>query len=199
VKALEVAFDISALKTLGQKNVSVSLRNAAQEASDQAGEHLAKLKAEIAPGIDTTKVDDRAKVKRGVASARAILGKDEGHLSVRGLGGLRAATEDTQFKKLPDALTSSKEALSAALVWHRRQIADQKFRLKALASQYYVVPSGDVAGECPLCAAELISVTQQNLAAELADLKKDAEAAERKLDDVCAGLEKMLSDFLPQT
>jgi len=198
VKALEVAFDISALKTLGQKNVSVSLRNAAQEASDQAGEHLAKLKAEIAPGIDTTKVDDRAKVKRGVASARAILGQGtKGISAFEAWAALRAATEDTQFKKLPDALTSSKEALSAALVWHRRQIADQKFRLKALASQYYVVPSGDVAGECPLCAAELISVTQQNLAAELADLKKDAEAAERKLDDVCAGLEKMLSDFLP--
>lgn len=197
VKAQEVAFDISTLKTLGQKDIAEHLREAAQKASDLAGAHLAKLKSEIATSIDTTKADSRAKIKRGVASGRAILGQGTKGIEVfAAWAALKAANEDAQFKKLPDTLTSVRDALSAALAWHSRQVADQKFRLKALASHYYVVPTGGVAGECPLCTAELTSAHQQKLAVELADLKKDAEAAERKLDDVCVALEKKMSETL---
>jgi len=66
VKALEVAFD-SPLSKLLPKERSVSLRNARR--SVRSGRRTSRqTEAEIAPGIDTTKVDDRAKVKRGVAS-----------------------------------------------------------------------------------------------------------------------------------
>src|SRR5208282_4090922 len=112
VKAQEVTFDISKLKTLGQKDVAVRLREAAQKASDLAGEHLAKLKSEIATGIDTTKADGRAKVKRGVASGRAILGQSTKGIAVfEGWAALEAANEDAQFKKLPDALASARVEL----------------------------------------------------------------------------------------
>ena len=148
VKAQEVTFDISKLKILGQKDVATHLRETAQKISEVAGEHLAKLKSEIASGIDTTKADGRVKVKRGVASGRAILGQGtKGIAAFEAWAALEAANEDAQFKKLPDALTSAQDALSAALAWNVRQAADQKFRLKALASQYYVVPMGSTAGE----------------------------------------------------
>jgi len=197
VKAQEVTFDISKLKALGQKHVAVHLRKAAQQASELAGAHLAKLKSEIAIRIDTTKADGRAKIKRGVASGRAILDQGTKGIDIfAAWAALRGAHEDEKFNKLPDALISARDGLSAALAWHSRQVADQKFRLKALASHYYVVPTGGVAGECPLCAAELTSADQRKLANELAELKKDAEAAERKLDDVCAVLEKMLLENL---
>ena len=84
-----------------------------------------------------------------------------------------------------------------ALAWHERQLADTKFRLKALAARYFVPPHvHSDAFKCPLCNALLSSDEQRALAAELAELQKDADEAERKIDDVCRGIEAELMQHL---
>jgi hypothetical protein len=59
-----------------------------------------------------------------------------------------------------------------------------------------VVPESDGTAICPLCLAQLKSDEQKALQAELAELKAHADAAEKKLADVCAAIEKQLGGVL---
>src|SRR5439155_24773805 len=100
--------------------------------------------------------------------------------------------------KLPNVIEATRAKLDKALQWHTRQLADTKFRLKALAAQSFVPPHehADMA-ECPLCASVLSSQEQRALAAELTELQKEADEAERKIEDVCHSLEADLLQQLP--
>jgi hypothetical protein len=196
-KAMALKIDTSKLKTLGQKDLSKSLRDAAKDASTQASEHLATLKSEIAPGLDTAQADVRAKVKVAVAAARTILNQGaRGITEFDAWTALKIAAADEQFKTIPDSVAAAKISVKIALEWHQKQIEDQKLRLKALAAQYYVIPNAAEVPQCPVCEGDLTSEKQKALAAELADLKKNADVAERKIDDVCATLEKGLRGLL---
>lgn len=55
-----------------------------------------------------------------------------------------------------------------------------------------------VAASCPLCDTKLTSEAQKALAAELAALNKDADAAERGIVDACGDIEKTLSAHIPE-
>lgn len=193
-KAQELKVDISNLKTLGQKNLIKELRDAAKAASDQAGANLATLKTEIAATVDTDKSDGRAKIKRAVATARSLLEQGTKGIAVfEAWAALKNALDDEQFKKLPDSIKAAKTNFEGALTWHRRQVEDQKLRLKALAAQFFTVPLHDhVLPVCPLCEGQLTTQQQKSLAIELAELKKNAEAAERKIEDVCTAIEKAM-------
>ncbi|MGE3450249.1 MAG: hypothetical protein AB7I06_02470 [Burkholderiales bacterium] len=193
-KSQEVNIDISKLKVLGQKDLVKDLRDTAKAASDKAGTNLATLKTEIAPGIDTAKPDARAKIKRAVATARALIEQGtKGIAEFEAWAALKSSSEDQQFQNLPSSIASAKTSLQEAIAWHRRQIDDQKLRLKALAAQFFVVPQHNhVASACPLCEGKLTTEQQKSLAIELAELKKNAEAAERKIEDVCSAIEKAL-------
>jgi hypothetical protein len=80
----------------------------------------------------------------------------------------------------------------------RRQIADVRFRLKALAAQSYVVPTeASASAECPLCFSLLTSPDQISLASELGELQRDAAEAEKKIEDVCRALEDGMLEKLP--
>jgi hypothetical protein len=196
-KALALKIDTSKLKTLGQKDLCESLRDAAKDASIQASEHLATLKSEIAPGLDISQVTARAKVKEAVAIARAILNQGvKGITEFEAWTALKTANDDEQFKTIPESVAAAKISLKDALEWHQKQTEDQRLRLKALAAQYYVIPNVGEVPQCPVCEGDLTSEKQKALAAELADLKKNADAAERKIDDVCATLEKELRGLL---
>ncbi len=193
-KAQGLKVDISKMKVLGQKNLIKELRDAAKAASDQAGANLAKLKTEIAATIDTDKPDGRTKIKRAVATARALLEQGTRGVAVfEAWAALKNALEDGQYQSLPSSIASAKTNLENALTWHRRQVDDQKLRLKALAAQFFVVPLHDHAlPVCPLCESQLTTEQQRSLASELAELKKNAEVAERKIDDVCTAIEKAI-------
>jgi hypothetical protein len=196
-KAQSAGLDISGLRMLGQKHIGDSLRTSSKEAAAMAGEHLATLKAQIAEGLDTTKATARTAIREAAAGARAILNQGvKGIPEFEAWVGLKLAKEDPGFKKLPEVTAAARADLNIALGWHKRQSNDHTLRLKALAAHYYVVPDNNENGVCPLCLAQLTSEQQVTLKAELAELKAHADAAERKLADVCATLEKRLGTVL---
>ena len=85
-----------------------------------------------------------------------------------------------------------------ALEWHAKQLADDKLRLKALASRFFL-PAGELTASetCPLCAQHLEAEEQRALAVELGALKADAQAAERGINDACSDIDKALHSLLP--
>ncbi|WOJ88338.1 hypothetical protein RZS28_10855 [Methylocapsa polymorpha] len=155
----------------------------------------------MASGLDTSKPDDRAKIKNAVNSARGILQQNvKGITSFDAWAALKTAHTDSVFQNLPAAIVEAKAILPEAIAWDKRQAEDSKLRLKALASQFFVA-SGHAHEDanCPLCESKLSGDKRKALAVELAELKKAATAAERKLTDACAELEKSIRDLIPQT
>ena len=198
-KAEELQFVLLENRTLGGKTLVADLKQAATGASTEAGAHLATLKSEIAPAIDTETGEGRTVVRNAVGMARAIVNQ-----GTKGIGlfeawaALKAAKDEPAFVSFPGAIEDARAKLDRALSWHAKQNADQKFRLKALAAQFFVPPhEHSVSAKCPLCAALLSTADQQVLAAQLAELQKDAAEAERKLGDVCLELEADLIERLP--
>jgi hypothetical protein len=197
IHAKALAIDISSLRTLGQKDLDKSLADAAKSAAAQASDHIATLKTEIAEGLDTSVAAVRTQVTQAVASGRAIvmLGVS-GIVQFEAWVALKSASADEKFKSLPDAIKIAQGKLEEAVHWHRRQTEDNRLRLKALAAHYFVEPQKDALAICPLCEGQLTTAEQKKLAAELADLRKHAAAAERKAEDACAAIDRELRALL---
>lgn len=199
-KATELQFDLPEKRTLGVQTLVADLKQAATGASAEAGAHLATLKSEIAAAIETSTAEGRTAVRNAVSSARAIVNQSMKTIALfEAWTALKEAKDDVEFAGFPGAIEEARKRLDKALLWHARQNADRKFRLKALAAQFFVPPhehSGSA--QCPLCTALLSTAEQQALAVELAELQKDAAEAECKLDDVCRRLEADLVERLPR-
>ncbi|SFL90092.1 AAA domain-containing protein [Bradyrhizobium sp. NFR13] len=197
IHAKTLTIDISGLRTLGQKDLDKSLVEAAKSAAAQASGHIATLKTEIAEGLDTSVVAVRTQVKQAVQSARAIarLGVS-GIVQFEAWVALKDASTDEKFALLPGAIKVAQGKLEEAVLWHRRQSEDNRLRLKALAARYFVEPEKNALAICPLCEGELTTADQKKLAAELADLRKHAAAAERKVEDACAAIDRDLRALL---
>jgi hypothetical protein len=197
IHAKALTIDISALRTLGQKDLHKSLEDAAKSAAAQATDHIATLKTEIAEGLDTSVAAVRGQVTQAVASGRTIvmLGVS-GIVQFEAWVALKNASEDEKFKSLPDAIKIAQVKLEEVVHWHKRQTEDSRLRLKALAAHYFVEPQKDELAICPLCEGQLTTEEQKKLAAELADLRKHAATAERKAEDACAAIDRELRALL---
>ena len=198
VEAIKLEINISKLHDLGREGLIDELRETAKAASKQAGENLAKLQKDIAADIDTGEAAGRAKIQKAVGAARAVLNQGIDGVDVfQSWAALKGAADDNKFQNLPEKVGAAQDDLAEALKWHQRQLDDQKLRLKALAAQYFIPPcDSDAIAECPLCESELTTEEQKALASELAQLKTHAKAAERKLEDACAAIEKELRQSL---
>ena len=204
-KARELAEDteltISEDFTLGGEKLLDNLKELADAASTQAGDFLALLKSEISEDIDLATIDGRRRLSRAVNSARDIVEKKTGGVALfAAWAALKNAPDDDAFSSLPKRLADFETKLDAALGWHGKQLVDEKLRLKALASRFFL-PADDltVSETCPLCAQHLKTEDQRALAAELGALKIDAEAAERAIDDACSDIDKALRALLPRS
>ena len=204
-KARELAEDteltISEDFTLGGETLLDNLKELADAASTQAGDFLALLKSEISEDIDLATIDGRRRLSRAVNSARDIVEKKTGGVALFAAWvALKNAPDDDAFSSLPKRLADFETKLDAALGWHGKQLVDEKLRLKALASRFFL-PADDltVSETCPLCAQHLKTEDQRALAAELGALKIDAEAAERAIDDACSDIDKALRALLPRS
>lgn len=185
---------------LGGEKLLDNLQELADVASKQAGDLLALLKSEISQEIDLSSADDRRRLSRAVNSARDIVEKKtDGVLLFEAGAILEKASADKTFCSLPKRLPEFEAKLDVALGWHDKQLADEKLRLKALASRFFL-PADDLTPSetCPLCAQHLETEDQRALAAELRALKADADAAERAIDDACSDISKALRALLPQ-
>ena len=204
-KARELAEDteltISEDFTLGGEKLLDNLKELADAASTQAGDFLALLKSEISEDIDLATIEGRRRLSRAVNSARDIVEKKTGGVALFAAWvALKNAPDDDAFSSLPKRLADFETKLDAALGWHGKQLVDEKLRLKALASRFFL-PADDltVSETCPLCAQHLKTEDQRALAAELGALKIDAEAAERAIDDACSDIDKALRALLPRS
>jgi hypothetical protein len=198
-KATKLKYDLPEKRSLGVKTLVTDLKQAATSASAVAGSHLVTLKSEITTAMDTATTEGRTSVHNAVNSARVIVNQSPKSISLfEAWAALKEAKDAETFINFSDAIDLARKRLNKALSWHEKQNADHKFRLKALAAQFYVPPhehSGPAL--CPLCTALLTSAEQQELAVQLAELQQDAAEAECKLDDVCLNLEADLVALLP--
>ncbi len=204
-KARELAedtnFKISEKFILGDENLSKNLQELASVASAHAGKLLALLTSEVSEEIGLAITDGRRRLSRAVNSARDIVRKKtEGVALFTAWTALKNAPDDDAFSRLPGRLVDFEKKLEDALEWHAKQLVDERLRLKALASRFFL-PADELTGSesCPLCAQHLKTDEQRALAAELGTLKANAEAAERSINDACSDIDKTLRALLPQS
>jgi hypothetical protein len=181
------------------KSYARELRDIAKQGAEQAATHLSVLVSDIASTLDINNTGDRAKIKNAVSAARGILqNSSKGVIVFDAWKALREAHNDTGFQTISDVLADARQKLAEAIVWNNRQSEDHKLRLKALASQFFEPTAHEHEdADCPLCEGKLSGEKRKELAAELSALKGASAAAERKLEDVCAALEKKIHDMVP--
>ncbi len=183
--------------TLAAENAGEIIRRAAEEASKAAGTHLVILKSEIPATVDTATVEGRSAVKAAVNAARGLVSQATKSITLfQTWRAMTDAAADEKFADLPGVSEAAKSQLAEGLVWHERQTADNKLRLKALAAQSFLaVKDGD--SNCPLCGSLLDDDKKRPLAAELEELKAAASVAERTIGDVCRGIHETIDAAVP--
>lgn len=199
-EAVKAAFVIKIVHKREDKEYADELRGISKSASELAGSHLAILASDVVSGLDTSKPDDRVKIKNAVSVARGILQQNVKGISVfDAWAALKTASSDSAFHSLPATLLEAKARIAEAILWDKRQNEDTKLRLKALASHFFVTPDhGHDDPDCPLCESKLSGAKRAALAVELQELKDASSIAERKLADACGEIEKNIKSKLPQ-
>jgi hypothetical protein len=163
----------------------------------EAFSHLETLKSEIPAAIDTSTADGRNTSKTAVSSARGLVTQGPKAIPLfQTWKALTDAATDADFANLPATVETAKANLKKGLEWHDRQTADGKLRLKALAAQSFV-PAKDADADCPLCTSPLDDEKKRTLAVELEELKTNADAAERKIADVCRSIQEVVTATVP--
>jgi hypothetical protein len=198
-EAKKTGFDLKIDVKREDKGYAQKLRNLAKQGSEQAATHLGVLTSDIAGTLDINNTGDRAKIKNAVSTARGILQNSSKGVDVfDAWKALREAHNDGGFQTMSDMLARARHNLAEAIAWDKRQSEDHKLRLKALASQFFEPAAhAHEDADCPLCEGKLSGAKRKELAAELSVLKAASAAAERKLADVCAELEKNIRDMVP--
>lgn len=170
-----------------------------EDASRQAGEALALLTSEITDSLYLSRNDGRNRLNKAVQTARHYLSEGtKGVPLFQSWGALKDAADNLWPETITEALAKAEGALDQALAWHEKQSRDEKLRLKALASKFFVAEDElSQVAECPLCESDLSTEEQKALAKELAELKENADAAERAIGDACTDIEKALNRHVP--
>jgi hypothetical protein len=195
--AEEFEFKLPTPIALGEKDMDQTLKGAANLASEGAGKHLETLKSEIPATLDTATTEGRNIVKTAVASARGLVTQGAKAIPLfQTWKALTDAASDADFAALPTVLETAKASLKKGMEWHVRQTADSKLRLKALAAQSFV-PVKNADSDCPLCTSPLDDEKKRALANELEELKSNANAAERKIADVCRNIQETVTAKVP--
>lgn len=199
-KAELSAFAIPKGLTLASKDAVVTLDATAKMASDEATSHLDLLRAEVPPNCDIATLVGRRRIRDAVSSARAVVS-----LGTKGIGlfdawrALTNAAETPGLEAIPGRIEEIEFKLEEALNWHARQVADERFRLKALAARLHVTSLDNLDDtRCPLCDSPLLSDTQKQLKAELLALRHAGIEAGRTLEDRCRGFKEELQELLPK-
>ncbi|MFW2440513.1 MAG: hypothetical protein ACN4GR_14215 [Arenicellales bacterium] len=196
--ATDTSIDLTKNYMLDEDKLIEALTELEKDASSKAGAALDILKTEISVDIDVKDAKDRDRLNDAVNTARVYVGEGtKGVPLFKSWVALKNARDDS-FSSIDDALNEAVIALAKALEWHAKQESDNKLRLKALASKFFVTE--DLLGKaasCPLCETKLTSEDQLTLANELAALKSEATNAERTIADACGDIKKKLMAHVP--
>lgn len=195
-QATKVGVDISG-QSEPEKADPATLRRMADEAKAGAAAQMATLAADLGAGGDiNTDAGREAMTKAAVLVAEMLEGGFGGLAPVKALDAAVAEQAAGSLAGMPAGIEAAEEELAEAILWHARQQADVRLRLKAVAAPWFE-PRDDGGAECPLCEAELKTEAQKALAGELARLKAVGDAAERKLADACRDLSERLGRLVP--
>jgi hypothetical protein len=190
-----VGLNLTSVNSIEAVDLLENLTALITRCESEAAQQLSILKTEIAATLDLDKAVDRETIGSAVAIAKVLLDERTDNIPMFGAwAALTGSLSDVGFQRLPSSILVAERELADALNWHQRQLADRKLRLKALAAQWFNSSAEPV---CPLCDGPLQTIEQKALARELEELSQVAEAAEKRLEDVCAGLEKDLRAHLP--
>ena len=184
---------------LGDQELDKKLDELTDKATKTAANTWETLSSLIVAELDLKQKTDRERLASAISSARHLLGDaPKSSQVVKCWRALSAGASEEGFEAVPSKLNEIEARLSDAIKWHERQQADEKLRLKALASRFFVAPEELYeAAKCPLCESDLESDRQQALTKELAELKQKAASAERKLKDACTDLRDDVRTVIP--
>ena len=185
---------------LGDADLLETLNRLSKSASEKAGELLALLGPSITDQIDLKTIEGRRTLARAVNTARDIVANKTTDIPLfAAWTALKEAHSDPSFSTVRESLPDLEGRLSSAIDWHAKQTADSRLRLKAMASRYFVPPEDlSLDPTCPLCMQTLKTEDQRKLATELDELRNDASAAERTIEDACSDLDRELRRLLPK-
>jgi hypothetical protein len=191
-EAKKTGFNLKIEGKREDKHYAQQLRDIAKNGLEQAAAHLSLLASDISGTLNINNAGDRAKIRNAVSAARGILqNSSKGVVVFDVWKALREAHNDPGFQNISDVLAGARQELVDAIAWDKRQSEDHKLRLKALASRFFETAAHEHEdADCPLCEGKLSGEKRKALAAELTALKAASAAAERKLADVCAEIEK---------
>lgn len=198
--AQDTSFEIPEKLQIDADELAERLQALVDNASALAAAALSDLSSQIDPELDLESKEGRDKLQNAVGAVRYAVNQQGKGIELFSVWkSLTEMENDDAFSKLPDALNEIDQRLQEALAWHDRQQKDEKLRLKALASRYFIKPTELVEiAACPLCDTKLKSQEQRKLAEELAQLKAEAHAAERTLEDACSDLDKAVKEAVPE-
>jgi len=185
---------------LNQSTLVETLIPLQTQSSELAGKTLELLTNEIPPSFNLNEVQTREILKNAVNKARFILGSGKKDIEFfEAMGALENAAEDNDFKSIEKMLINAEADLEVALEWHFKQQNDEKLRLKAIASKFFIpVKSLEEVANCPLCETKLDSAKQKLLAQELEELKINSEKASRSLNDACRDITSSFVSIIPE-
>lgn len=191
-------FDLTPFYQLDKQNIANELEVIRVQADSAAKDKMAKLVNDLAANFDIGVQQGRDKVKQAVARVKIDITTNPIELSKMfdALASLTNIHDSGELNLIADGLVEADAELTKALQWHRKQEEDAKLRFKAEAAQWF---NASPPQHCPLCEGELLSPGQKKLADELADLKINADAAKKILEDVCNGILKKITNLIPLT
>ena len=123
---------------LGDDDSVQVLESLSHKATTEAGELLTLLKLEITENIALDSFDGREQLSNAVSAARLFIKSGINDQSLfQAWKVLTVVSSDRSLENLSGQLPAFEARLGGALTWHKKQLADEKFRLKALAARFF--------------------------------------------------------------
>ncbi len=161
--------------------------------------HLTKVvSSDLADGLDFTDPQVQKQISFEVESAKKDVESGLSSLPTwTTLHVLLTSLDLARRTELRQAIAASGKALEKALDFHEKEIADNRFRLKAVAAQWHTMHGGEGdVSDCPVCTQSLSIFP--DLRSELNELRDAGEAATRKLTDNLNAIISELEAAVPQ-
>jgi len=199
-QAQEIGLDLSDVTDISVEDIAEKIESLITDLTAKASGYAETLSDVVADDIEVSTPEGRKQVSDAIGVAKNIAGAANQRVSVFAtLKALHDAYEGKALDDLPNVIEAAEKELETALDWHRKQIEDEKLRLKALAAQFYNAPqSVDDLAKCPLCIGDLATPEQKELQSELDELRAAGEEAERKLENVCFSIREILMEAVPK-
>jgi len=191
-------YDFEPIAPIDAEGLAEKLEELRVKAEEEASNKMGALVDDLASNINVDTQQGRDRVKQAVERIKADITKKPTDLSPMfgALATLSEAQKNNELVAINSVLESVESELQLAMKWHKKQLDDSKLQLKAEAA---LLAATAELSHCPLCEGELQTPEQKALATELSELKENAEAAKKKLSDVCNTVSTKITNAIPRS